>query len=103
MIVISGTFRIDAAYLDQAVSSAQKHIAKTNEEAGCGVFNLSVDLTEKDLFWVIEEWESETALLQHYETPHYAAFMQDLRGFGVHEMNIQRYDVSEKRPLRSTS
>ncbi len=102
MIVISGTFRIDAAKLDQAVSSAQKHMTKTHEEIGCGVFNLSLDIAERGLFWVIEEWESEAALLKHYETPHYAAFMQDLREFGVHEMNIQRYIVSEKSPLRST-
>ena len=103
MIVIAGTIRIDPAKLDQAVVAAQKMMAETLREPGCAQYNFSLDLADKGRVWLFEEWESEEALAKHFETPHMAEFMKVLPALGVQEMDVNRFEVSQKAPLQAGS
>ena len=103
MIVIGGSIRIDPAKLDEAVGVAQKMMAETKQEPGCVQYNFSLDLADKGLVWIFEEWESEDALSKHFETPHMAEFMQAMPAFGLQVMDVNRYEASAKGPVMPSS
>ena len=100
MVVIGGTIRIDPANLDKAVETARKMMAETKKEPGCVEYNFSLDLTDKGVIWLFEEWESEEALVKHFETPHMAEFMAALPTLGVQGMDVHRYAATQKGPVQ---
>ena len=103
MVVIGGTIRIDPANLDKAVVAAKKMMTETKKEPGCVEYNFSLDLEDKSLVWLFEEWETEEALIKHFETPHMAEFMQALPTLGIQGMDVHRYDATAKGPVQPGS
>ena len=75
-------------------------MAETRKESGCNAYQFSSDFSEPGLFHLFEEWESQEALDAHFQMPHMAKFMGAMGGFGVKEMNVSRYEITSKGPLR---
>jgi len=83
MIVIAGTATIHAEHWDEAVQQAQQMSAAT----------------ERNTFFIFEEWETAEALAQYFQAPHFQAFGAYLASALNGGMNIKRYDVSTVGPL----
>lgn len=101
MLVVAGHVTIDPAKREEAIEAARAVMAETRKEPGCRSYVLAADLEDPGRFVIFEEWESAEALRAHFGTPHMAAFQEAMGGFGVRDMQVQRYDVASAGPLRS--
>ncbi|MGI9590981.1 MAG: putative quinol monooxygenase [Myxococcota bacterium] len=99
MLVIAGTIRIDPAKQSEAIPAALEVMEATRAESGCISYCFTAALADPGLIHVFEEWESPEALDAHFKTPHMAKFQQEMAGFGIQDMKIQRYEVSSVGPL----
>ena len=100
MLVIAGEIEIDPVHRDAAVATARRMMEATRKEPGCISYVFSGDLFEPGRFRLFEEWESQEALEQHFETPHMAEFERAVASFGVKRASIRRYEVASVGPLR---
>ncbi len=55
-------------------------VAPTRQEAGCDTYVLHRDSQDPSLLVFVEHWNSEGALRQHMQTPHFKALTQALDG-----------------------
>lgn len=100
MLIVAGHVLIDPAKREEALEAARAVMAETRREPGCRTYVFSQDLEEPGRFRIFEEWESDDALRAHFATPHMARFQQAMAGFGVREMQVQRYEIASVGPLR---
>ena len=99
MIVIAGTLVIDPAKRDEAIAAAKQMMKDTHAEPGNIAYAFSLDLEDESVIHLFEQWESQAALDLHFASPHMAAFRQKIAGFGVREMNVQRFEIASVGPL----
>jgi quinol monooxygenase YgiN len=100
MIVISGHFVLDPSKHEQAIAAAREMMSETRKEKGCISYTFTAELDEPGRFRVFEEWESETALAAHFQTPHMAQLQKAMGGLGVRDVKVQRYEVTKVGPVR---
>lgn len=99
MLVIAGTIRIDPAKLSEATPAAIEVMKATRAETGNVSYAFTRDLEDEGVIHVFEEWESEEALAEHFQTPHMAVFQKAMAGFGIREMKLQKYRIESVGPL----
>lgn len=100
MLIIGGTIRLDPAKREEAIAAASEMMDATRKEPGCISYAMSADVQDSGVFHVFEEWESQEALDQHFQAPHMAKFQASAGGLGIQGMEIQRYEIASKGPLR---
>jgi quinol monooxygenase YgiN len=99
MIVVAGTVAIQPGKREDALRVARTMARATEAEPGCVRYRFYADVTDPDTFFVFEEWESEEALVRHFQTPHMRVFQQELPGFLAGRPDIRRYTVSASAPM----
>ena len=100
MLIIGGTIRLDPAKHEEAIAAASEMMDATRKEPGCVSYTMSADVQDPSVFHVFEEWESQGALDQHFQAPHMAKFQAAAAGLGIRGMDIQKYEIASKGPLR---
>lgn len=70
MLIVTGTFDLDAAHAQRLRAAAIVMAKATREEPGCQVYAFWQDIEEPTRFRVYEEWDDRAALEAHFETPH---------------------------------
>jgi len=100
MLVIAGTIRIDPARQEEARAAALEMMKATHEEEGNVAYVFSTDLAEPGLFHIFEKWRSAEDLDLHFAAPHMAAFQKKLGGFGIREMNVEKFEIAAVGPVR---
>ncbi|MGH9013366.1 MAG: putative quinol monooxygenase [Acidimicrobiia bacterium] len=99
MIIVSGTFEVDAASRDEALRVAATMTEASRAESGCVDYGFWADPGDPTRFRVFEEWKSAEALDAHFTTDHLAAFVAALPGLGVRNSDVWRYTADEKSKL----
>lgn len=99
MLLIAGTFRIQAEDREAAVEIMQWMMAETSKEDGCVSYTMSADFADTTLIHLFEEWESDEHVQAHFVAPHMKVFREKLSTLGPIERSIYRYDEPEKSPL----
>jgi quinol monooxygenase YgiN len=100
MLVIAGHIRIDPTKREEATAAAVTMMQETHKEDGCIAYVFSESLDDEGLYYIFEKWESEGALDAHFAAPHMAEFQGKMGGFGVKEMNVEKYGISSVGPVR---
>jgi len=93
MIVVAGRVTVKAETREEAKQVALRMAEATRAETGCISYTFYSDLADPNAFFIFEEWESDDALRRHFETPHMAAFNQEIPKHVGGEVKIQRYEV----------
>ncbi|HYF45187.1 MAG TPA: putative quinol monooxygenase [Acidimicrobiales bacterium] len=99
MIIVSGTLRLDPAEVDTALQLGATMTEASLAEAGCSAYGFWQDPADPTRIHVFEEWASQEALDEHFATPHMAAFMEGLGRLSISDMEVSKYEVSQKAPL----
>jgi quinol monooxygenase YgiN len=99
MIIVSGTLRVAEGDIDQAMALGVTMAEKSLAEDGCSAYGFWQDPADPGRVRVFEEWSDQAALDSHFATPHMADFMAGLGELGISDMELSRYEVSEKKPL----
>jgi quinol monooxygenase YgiN len=99
MIIVSGTLRLAAEHVDQAMALGATMAEASLAEEGCSAYGFWQSSADPTLVRVFEEWASEEDLGTHFATPHMADFMAGLGQLSISEMELSKYTVSDKSPL----
>jgi quinol monooxygenase YgiN len=100
LLIIAGTFRVDAAQREATLAAAREMMKETLKEKGCHAYCFSADLDDAALVHLFERWESEDALTSHFTTPHMARFQAALAKLRPAIVEIQKYEISKMGPVR---
>ena len=93
MIIVHGTFPINADVRDDALELMRQMAAASRAEEGCISYEFYVGLSDPNMLLLFQEWESIDALHGHFETEHMEAFMQELPDVLDGEVATRRYEV----------
>ncbi|HLK59986.1 MAG TPA: putative quinol monooxygenase [Chthonomonadaceae bacterium] len=99
MIVVAGSVTVRPDQRERAVAAAVKMVAATQQEAGCLKYDMYSDLSNPNRIFVFEEWESDAALMAHFQTPHMAEFAGILPEVLAGPPDITRYEVASSARL----
>jgi quinol monooxygenase YgiN len=99
MIIVAGTIRVPADKLDDLMPVARETLAATRKEAGCILYSFALDLEDRGLIRIYEEWETRAHLDAHGRQPHMAPWRAKLAEVGVSQRSIKAYEASGGDPL----
>lgn len=99
MIIISGTLRVDNADVEAAMALGETMATASLAEDGCSAYGFWQSPSDPCLVRVFEEWASQEAIDAHFATPHMADFMAGLGQLAISDMELSKYEVSQKGPL----
>ena len=99
MIIVTGLVELKPDTIEEFKKESLPNIEGSRAEAGCHGYGFYQDIENPCVFRVYEQWESEAALLEHFQTPHSQAFAKAIRRIGVVSMDIHKYDRGEKSQI----
>lgn len=99
MISVAARVAIKPEQREKAIAAASKMTAETHKEAGCIQYHFYTDIDDPNVLHVFEEWESDSALNAHLDTPHMAEFGAVLGEVVAEEPKVMRYVVAERTRL----
>lgn len=99
MILIHGEARLMDGARDAMVAAAAPMIEASLAEDGCHAYRYSFDVADPGLMYFHEEWESDEALMAHFQTPHLAAFVTATGELMDGPVTILRSTISDTAPL----
>ncbi|MEX6722913.1 putative quinol monooxygenase [Parapedomonas caeni] len=94
MLVILGQIDVDAADMEAMVALTQPLVAETLKEPGCLHYSFARDVSNPTRLQIAEWWQDEAALLNHFKTPHIAAFLAASSKLKMQLTNAKRYEVA---------
>jgi quinol monooxygenase YgiN len=99
MLLIVGTVRLPAGFLEVARPSMASMLEASRAEAGCLEYSYAVDVLDPGLIHVKERWMDRAALDKHFKSAHIAAWRATWPSLGIGERNLYLYDVGEPKPI----
>lgn len=99
MIVVVARVRTDAERRDALLRVTLPSVAASRNDPGCIGYRLYEDLETPNDFVIIEEWESQEALLAHFATPHIATFMREMPPLLTAPPDVQFHTVASTATL----
>ncbi len=94
MIAISARITLAPEFTAAFGDAAAAIIAPTRQEAGCNYYAFGRDLEDANVILISEEWASEQALLDHLQSPHITAFLQQTQSMKMLGFDVKKYRVS---------
>lgn len=98
-ILVTGTFDLDPAQGDAFSAAASACMAATRAEAACESYTFTQDLEVAGRYHVTELWASQEGMDEHMASPHLAAFMGAMGGFGVTGVSLTKWDGATSSKL----
>jgi quinol monooxygenase YgiN len=76
MVVLSARYESKSGFGDVVESALQEMIAFARQEEGCIHYLIGRSKDNPDVFLLYEQYESESALTRHRETPHFKRLIE---------------------------
>ena len=99
MLLIVGTIRLPPERITDAQEAMQCMVMASRAEPGCLHYSYSADLLDRGLIHVKEMWVDHDALIQHFASPHIAAWRAAWPALDIIDRNLTLYTVSDARPI----
>jgi quinol monooxygenase YgiN len=101
MIAIIGHIDVDPADRDGLVAAtADLQAATCRDEPGCLVYTMSADPTDPGRIRIVELWESEATLADHFLHPNFFATGEALRAAPRRGGSVAKYRIDAVGPVR---
>jgi quinol monooxygenase YgiN len=91
MIVIKGSIKLAPGELEKFRAIATAMAEATRKEKGCVEYAFAQDIADPTILRIVEEWEDEAALTEHFATPHMATFNAAIRDAKVEHASVKAY------------
>lgn len=91
-IIVTGVIDLDPAHREAAIAAATTLMEATRAEDGCEGYTFSGDFGDPGRFYISEQWASAAAMDAHMASPHLAAFMGAMGGFGVTGASLTKWE-----------
>lgn len=97
--VITGKARFAETDVERVKVAAAIMTKASQAEDGCIDYAFSQDVTDPTLFRIIEIWEDDAALAQHFKMPHMTVFMEALAHCPPQSLDAIRHVSVDSAPL----
>ncbi len=77
--------------------------AASRDEPGCLDYTVCADPENPGRVVVFEQWAAEEDLIEHFKTPHIAAFREAIKPYPRSGRNLHRYFVAHSEEFQSLS
>ena len=98
MIIVIARAEFEPEKIEALQPALDAMMRATWEESGCLSYSMAVESREHGICTIVERWESEASLQEHFATPHMAAFNAAIMGH-VRSVDARLYDVTGERAL----
>ncbi|MFT5011375.1 MAG: quinol monooxygenase YgiN [Patiriisocius sp.] len=99
MIIISGTVDLDPAQMNAAMAAAKPLIEGALTQEGCMDYDWCPDPLTVGRLRVFERWESEAALVTHFQNNWYNDMRAALAQFGIRGADVLKYRIDLAEPV----
>ena len=99
MIIVTGSFRLPADRLEEAVPAMKRVIAASLEERGCLAYAYSVDIVDPSLIRVYEAWADGSTLAKHFEAPHMLEWIEAREALGMTDRAITMHAIKHSTDI----
>lgn len=99
MLLIVGTIRLPAGLVDAARPTMAFIVKASRAEVGCLEYSYAEDVLDAGLIHIKERWRDRTALDEHFNSAHIAAWRDTWPSLGIGERNLSLFEVGEPMPI----
>lgn len=99
MIFVQGWVEIAETEFESIKPAVANMMAASSNESGCLHYSFSQDVSNSDLFHIVERWNSEDDLNAHFQTAHMAEFNSALASAKIRKMDVRMYTGEEVRVM----
>ena len=100
MLIIAGTFTIEAEHRATMLEAVAPMVAATRAEDGCQAYVFSADPDDPSQVLLYELWDSQAALNAHFASAHMAEWQAKATDLPITGRDIAKYTISEVGPVR---
>jgi len=97
--IIGAHLQVKAEKTDEFLATTKAVIAASRAEPGNISYTLLQDPYDKTAFFFFEEWKSQTAIDEHFATPHFKAFGAQLKDFLTGAPVITIYSCPDEKKV----
>ncbi|MDB6061512.1 MAG: hypothetical protein JWM78_1615 [Verrucomicrobiaceae bacterium] len=90
MILIDVKLTAITTEREQLIALLEQTMAGSQREPGCLVYRFTADLGDPLTFYLLELWEDEAALADHFNGEHFANFIKQMPQLGRVESSLAR-------------
>ena len=98
MVILAGSFRLNADAIDAARPHLEGMVAVSRAENGCLAYTYAFDLSEPALVRVFEMWRDRAAHAAHMRSPHLAEWQNLRPAFGYTDRQLALWEASGGEP-----
>ncbi|KZX15706.1 putative monooxygenase YcnE [Methanobrevibacter cuticularis] len=95
MILVLAKIAVKKGKSNELLDISKALIRKSRIEDGCISYNLYSDVENEDLFVMVEYWQDEKALNEHFETIHFKNFGVEISDVLAKDIDLDKYDLGE--------
>jgi quinol monooxygenase YgiN len=99
MQLLAGKFKAKPERIKDIVELARSMFSPSRAEAGCITYNFYEDRGAENSFLFFEEWKSQEAIDEHFQTPHFKQFMEKFQDMIQGQPEIKIYEVKDIKVL----
>jgi quinol monooxygenase YgiN len=92
MIKVVAQFFIKSENIENALTLAKELVLETRKEKGCISYELFRNKEQNTHIAFIEEWESQSAVDEHFKTPHFVDLVPKLQALTDQDVVITAFD-----------
>jgi quinol monooxygenase YgiN len=96
MIVLNASIPIAPDSRDAAIEAATELAQHSREEDGVIDYRVALDIEDDVTLRVFEQYEDDEAVESHMGSDHFEAFQGKIPEFVAGDVELHRFDVSEK-------
>ena len=94
MIIVHAHIEVKNGTTQEFMKAAAKCVEATRQESGNRFYTLYTDSFDPQKFVVVEEWETKSALDAHMQTPHFAAFGEEINDLLAAPLDIKVFEAN---------
>jgi len=99
MVVLTGRFTVRPERKEEVIQLALSMFDPSRSEVGCISYNFYEDASRENSFLFFEEWKSQEALAEHFQTKHFHEFMQKFSNLIAGTPDIKIYEIAKLKQL----
>lgn len=95
MVIVIGSVTVREEALEEALTLAQEHVARSRTEPGCISHAVHIDTENTNHLVFLEQWADMDALQQHFRVPESGSFVEAMGKLATAAPSLKIYTASE--------
>ncbi|MEL6878719.1 MAG: putative quinol monooxygenase [Pseudomonadota bacterium] len=99
MLIVLAKAKVGDGAIDAARDAIATMVDASNAEEGCHSYAFAQDICDPGVMHIVEKWQDDAALVEHFQAPHMATFQQALADLDVTVTEVLKYQSDDGSPL----